>query len=263
MQKSGSRGSQISQEDAALLIIPAIDLKGGKCVRLWRGVKSRETIYSQDPVAIARKWIEEGAPRLHIVDLDGAFSGYPRHLGIAEKIKKNYSIPVQYGGGIRQIKLIRETLKRGIDYVILGTRALSFNFIKKAVDEFGEKIIVSIDCKQGKLAIKGWEVETSVKPKELAKRLASIGVITFILTDITKDGTLEGVNITFIEHFIRELSSNLIVAGGISTVEDIKKIGEIGKGKIKGVIIGKALYEGTIKLKEAIKVAGEKRDGNF
>jgi len=246
-----------------LLIIPAIDLKGGKCVRLWRGEKNREIIYSREPVAVAKKWIEEGAPRLHIVDLDGAFSGYPTHLGVAEKIKEISSIPIQYGGGIREIKLIREILRRDIDYVILGTKALSFKFIQKAVDEFGEKIIVAIDCKQGKIAIKGWEVETRVKPEELVRRLAPIGIATFILTDITRDGTLEGINIAFIEHFTRKLSSNLMVAGGISTVEDIKKIKEISKEKVKGVIVGKALYEGTIKLKEAIKVAGEKENGDF
>jgi len=239
-----------------LLIIPAIDLKEGRCVRLWRGIKEKETVYAQDPLQIARKWVDEGASRLHIVDLDGAFSGTPKHLEVAQKIKNSVSVPIQYGGGIRSLKVVEEVLKRGIDFVIVGTRALSRDFIREAVARFDEKIMVSIDCQKGKIAIRGWEVKTQIDAKKLGQKLASMGVETFILTDITRDGTLEGVNTYLVEQFAEEISCDLIIAGGVSTLEDIEKIKNLKNKRIKGIIIGKALYAGTIKLKEALEIAG-------
>lgn len=239
-----------------MLIIPAIDLKQGRCVRLWRGIKEKETVYSQNPLQIARKWVKEGASRLHIVDLDGAFWGIPKHLEIAQEIKNSISVSIQYGGGIRSLKVMEEVLKRGIDFVIIGTRALSRDFIREAVARFDGKIIVSLDHQGGKVAVRGWEVKTQVDAKKLGQRLARMGIETFILTDITRDGTLEGVNTYLVEEFAQGIFSDLIIAGGVSTLEDIEKIRDLKNKRIKGIIIGKALYSGSIKLKEALRVAG-------
>lgn len=255
MQSSGSQGGKISQEDATLLIIPAIDLKEGRCVRLWQGRRDKETVYAEDPVKVANLWISKGAKRLHIVDLDGAFSGIPKHLKVAEDIKKLFSISIQYGGGIRTPEILSEIVEKGIDFAIIGTKALSRDFVRYAVDRFGKRVIVSLDCKNDKLALKGWEKETSVDIHDLAEGLIETGVKTIILTDVTRDGTLRGVNIGFIQEFIKNIDCDLIIAGGICSIEDIKKIKLLGNKKIKGVIIGKALYTGTIKLEEALKIA--------
>lgn len=258
MQRTGSKDSQTGKKDASLLIIPAIDLKEGRCVRLWRGIKDKETVYTQDPLQVARKWVREGAKRLHIVDLDGAFTGFPRHLELVKKIKSFADVPVQYGGGIRRLETIEEAVKKGIDFIIIGTKALSLNFIQKAVNKFGGKIIVSIDSREGKVAVKGWKVKTSIEAKKFIKELVSLGVENFILTDITRDGTLRGVNTRFIQQFDdQDIRGNLIIAGGVHTIEDIKKIKALRNEKIKGIIIGKALYEKTLKLKEAIQIVEE------
>lgn len=240
-----------------MLIIPAIDLKRGKCVRLWQGIREKETIYAEDPLQVARLWVKRGAKRLHIVDLDGAFSGVPHHLGVAENIKKSLSVRVQYGGGIRRLEVLREIMQKDIDFAIVGTRALSKNFVKGAVNRFGGRVIISIDCKKDKVALKGWEKEITVDIKELVKNLTEMGTKTIILTDITRDGTLKGINLDFIQFFSKNVSCDLIIAGGISSVEDIKRINEMGNERIKGVIIGKALYTGAINLEEALRLSGK------
>ncbi|MBE0477811.1 1-(5-phosphoribosyl)-5-[(5-phosphoribosylamino)methylideneamino]imidazole-4-carboxamide isomerase [Candidatus Aerophobetes bacterium] len=240
-----------------MLVIPAIDLKGGKCVRLWQGIKDKETVYSHEPLQVAKLWIDKGAKRLHIVDLDGAFSGIPQHLPVAESIKKSFSITLQYGGGIRTLKILKGVFEKGINFAIIGTKALSKSFLQNAIDKFGERIIISIDCKEDKLALEGWEKETSIEIQEFARNVTDIGIKTIILTDITRDGTLRGVNIELIEDFLKNVNCNLIVAGGISSLEDIKWMKKLEDKKIKGIIIGKALYTGAIKLEEALKIADE------
>ena len=237
-----------------MLIIPAIDLKEGRCVRLWQGIKERETVYATDPLKVAKLWFKKGARRIHIVDLDGAFSGKPKHLEIAQTIKDSLPVAIQYGGGIRSIELLEDVLKRGIDFAIVGTKALSMDFIKEAIRRFNDRIIVSIDSKEGKVAIKGWQVKTRMNVQELGKKLATLGVKTIILTDITKDGTLEGINIDFLNRFAKNIPCDLIIAGGVSSLENIRKIRQIDK-KIIGVIIGKALYSGNINLEDALEVA--------
>jgi len=240
-----------------LLVIPAIDLKGGRCVRLWQGIRNRETVYFEDPLQVAKIWIEKGARRLHIVDLNGAFMGAPQHLEIAEKIKKTFSVPLQYGGGIRTLRILEEVIGKGIDFAIIGTRALSKDFVQNAVQKFGGRIIVSVDCRKDKVALKGWQEEAPVNLQGFVKNLAKTGIKTVILTDITRDGTLKGVDIGFIKNFLKKISCNVIIAGGISSLEDIRRIKKLQDEKIKGVIIGKALYTGAIKLEEALMLVGE------
>jgi len=239
-----------------LLIIPAIDLKSGKCVRLWQGQKEKETVYAENPVEIATLWKSKGAKRLHIVDLDGAFSGKPQHLKIVEEIKEKVPVEIQYGGGIRSLEVLEEVIRKGVDFTIIGTKALSSRFIEKAVKKFGQRIIVSIDLREDKIALKGWEKEVCVDVKDLIESLAKVGIKTVILTDIKRDGTLEGVNINFIQNLVEKVKTdcNFLVAGGICSLEDIKKIKRLKSRKISGIIIGKALYTGNIKLEEALKL---------
>jgi len=183
-----------------VLIIPAIDLKGGRCVRLWQGKEDKETVYSEDPLATARMWVKKGAQRLHIVDLDGAFRGKSVHLEIVEKIAREVDVPIEFGGGIREKAILDDVFTRGVDYAILGTRALSFDFVRDACLKFADRIIVSIDTRQDKILAEGWEKESSLRPEELLPGLVRLGVKTIIFTDITRDGTLRGVNIKLIQN---------------------------------------------------------------
>ncbi len=241
-----------------MLIIPAIDLKEGKCVRLWRGEKNKEIVYSLDPVAVAKMWVKIGARRLHIVDLDGAWEGKPLHLDIVEKIAKEVDVPLEFGGGIREFFILKEILRRGIKYAILGSNALSPEFMEKASKEFGERIIVSLDVREGRVSTEGWRKQTSILAEDLCRELEKIGVSTIILTDISRDGTLKGVNIEEIKRFIKKSGKvNLIISGGISSLEDVEKIMNLKTQKIMGIIIGKALYDKKIKLEEAMSLMEE------
>ena len=235
-----------------MLIIPAIDLKGDKCVRLWQGKEDKETVYSEDPLAVARMWVKKGAQRLHIVDLDGAFRGRPVHLEIVEKIAREVDVPIEFGGGIREKTILDDVFTRGVDYAILGTRALSFDFVRDACSEFGDKIIVSIDTRRDKILAEGWEKESSLRPEELVKGLVGLGVKTIIFTDITRDGTLRGVNTKLIQEFLEIANVKVIIAGGVASLADIRKLTELGGRGPAGVIIGKALYDGRVKLEEAL-----------
>jgi len=235
-----------------VLIIPAIDLKGGRCVRLWQGKEDKETVYSEDPLAVARMWVKKGAQRLHIVDLDGAFRGKPIHLEIVEKIAREVDAPIEFGGGIREKAILDDVFARGVDYAILGTRALFFDFVRDACLKFEDKIIISIDMRQDKILAEGWEKESSLRPEELVKGLVGLGVKTIIFTDITRDGTLRGVNIKLIQEFLQVADVEVIIAGGVASLVDIRKLTELGGRGPAGVIIGKALYDGRIKLEEAL-----------
>ncbi len=240
-----------------MLIIPAIDLKGGRCVRLWQGKEDKETVYSEDPLAIAKMWVEKGAQRLHIVDLDGAFRGKPVHLEIVEKIAREVDVPIEFGGGIREKAILDDVLTRGVDYAIIGTRALSSNFVRDACLKFRDKIIISIDMRQDKILAEGWEKESSLKAEELVKGLVGLGVKTIIFTDITRDGTLRGVNIKLIQEFLETANAKVIIAGGVASLADIRKLAELGDRGPAGVIIGKALYDGRVKLEEALAIGGQ------
>ncbi len=240
-----------------MLVIPAIDLKGGKVVRLVRGDFSEQLIYSEDPVGMAQRWVKEGAPRLHVVDLDGALTGTPRHLDWVAKIVKSVSIPVQTGGGIRTIPAIGKYLETGVAQVILGTKAcLDEAFVTKALNVHGEKIAAAVDVKGGRVAIEGWVRKEWMKPEPLIQRLVKQGVKTLIYTDTSRDGTMTGPGMEGLKEILALVlkdGCSLFVSGGISSLEDLLKLKELEPTGLKGVVVGRALYEGRINLKEAVE----------
>ena len=238
-----------------MLIIPAIDLIEGRCVRLREGRLSSEEVYSKEPVAVAELWELKGAERLHIIDLDGAFEGKPQNLEVVKRIAKSIRTPTQFGGGVRSLKTIREALDCGVEYVILGTSAISKpEFVKKAVKKFGKRIMVSIDASNLKVRVRGWEGKTRKTAPILAKEMERLGVKNIIFTDIKRDGTLRGPNISQIKKMLKVVNTPLIVSGGISSLEDIKKLKPLEKKGLSGVIVGKALYTGRIDLEKALEI---------
>ena len=241
-----------------MLIIPAIDIRGGNCVMLTQGKFEAETIYSKDPVFIAKMFETQGAKRIHIIDLDGAFAGTPQNLSILKKIKETVSVELEFGGGIRKIETIEKIADMGIDKIILGTIAV-FNpdIVKEAVKKYKEKIILAIDVYDDKIAVGGWKEITQYDALEFAKNMADIGVKEIITTDIKRDGMMEGPNIEGIKKLCKS-GLSVIASGGVSTIEDVKKISELKKYGVTGMIIGKALYNDSIKLDEAIKTCSQK-----
>ncbi len=244
-----------------MFIIPAIDIMRGKCVRLFQGDRNKVTIYSHDPLTVAKEWESQGASFLHIVDLDGAFAGSPKSQEMILHIARNLSIPIEVGGGIRSLHTIKEYLSQGVEMVILGTAACrDRDLLSEAVREFPNRIGVAIDSKDGLVAISGWGEVTSLKATDLARDLGALGVSCFVFTDISKDGTLEGPNIESIKEFVREVNIPVIISGGIGTLQDIKNIIALRQERIKGIILGKALYSGDVSLRDAI-VLGSKDEG--
>ena len=238
-----------------MLIIPAIDLIEGRCVRLRQGKLSSERVYSKEPVAVAELWELKGAKRLHIIDLDGAFEGKPQNLKVVKRIAKSIKIPIQFGGGVRSLKTVKEVLDCGVEYVILGTSAISKpEFVKRAVKRFGKRIMVSIDASNLKVRIRGWEEKTRKIAPILAKEMERLGVRNIIFTDIKRDGTLRGLNISQIRKMLKAVNTPLIVSGGISSLEEIKKLKPLEKKGLSGVIVGKALYTGRIDLEKAVEI---------
>lgn len=234
-------------------VIPAIDIIEGKCVRLTRGEFDKKVVYSDDPIDIAIQWESKGADRIHIVDLDGAKLGRPMNGDIIKKIIQKVSIPVEIGGGIRSIEVIQEYIRSGAKKVILGSIIFEDEaLIKDVISRYQDNIIVSLDVRKGKVFIHGWEKETQINYIDAGKRLKEIGIKEFIYTNIDRDGTLGSPDIEGLKRFISLVNTPTIASGGISSMEDIKKIKEVGAS---GVIIGKALYEGRIKLEEAIAYA--------
>lgn len=238
-----------------MIIYPAIDIKNGKCVCLIQGKADAETIYSENPVEVAKKWEDMGAKFLHIVDLDGAFIGDSLNMDIIRRIAKNSSIPIQVGGGIRTLEKIEEYLGLpGVRRVIIGTAAITNqDLLNKAVERFREHIAVGIDAKNGKLAIHGWVQSTEINAVSFGKELKALGVNTVIYTDISKDGMLSGPNLESTRELIQKTGLNVIASGGIGSIQDIKNVKQIGAA---GVIIGKALYIGKINLREALALEG-------
>jgi len=239
-----------------MLVIPAIDIRGGNCVRLVQGKLEQETIFSKDPLFVAKLWQAQGAKRIHIVDLDGAFSGVIQNLELIVKIAKSINIPVEVGGGIRDMDTIKRVLSGGVAKVVLGTSAIyNTDTVKKALKKFGDKIVISIDSLGGKVAIGGWKEITAVRSMILAKRVEEMGVKEIIFTDIKKDGMLKGPNVKGIKAFAEKVRIPVIACGGISTLDDVKRIKELEEDGVSGMIIGKALYTDDIKLQEAMKIA--------
>ena len=232
-------------------IYPAIDIKDGKCVRLLRGSFDDVTVYGDNPVDMARKWEELGGEYIHVVDLDGALKGHGVNAETIKEICKSVNVPVQTGGGIRTMADIEAKLACGIDRVIIGTKAVSdAEFVKAAVDKYGDRIVIGIDAKDGMVAIEGWEKTSEYQAVDFAKKMEAIGVKTIIYTDIATDGTLMGCNVSAMTQMVRSTNMDIIASGGIGSIEHIKALVSTG---VEGVITGRALYAGNITLPEAIK----------
>ncbi|MBW2036775.1 MAG: 1-(5-phosphoribosyl)-5-[(5-phosphoribosylamino)methylideneamino]imidazole-4-carboxamide isomerase [Deltaproteobacteria bacterium] len=239
-----------------MLVIPAIDLKGGRCVRLLQGRRDSETVFSDDPCAMAVRWETEGARLLHIVDLDGAFEKSPRNTETVKRILNGVAIPIQVGGGIRSMKTIAMYLGLGVARVILGTEAIrNPELVKKACKVYPDSIIVSLDASDGMVAVEGWTKITGRRVTEVAKDLEEYGVAGIIFTDIHKDGMQTGPNIVETRRLAESVSIPVIASGGVSNINDIKELLLLEPLGVAGVIIGRALYSGSLKLKDAIRIA--------
>lgn len=239
-----------------MLIIPAIDLKGGRCVRLYQGDMDRATVYSDDPVATALRWQNEGAERLHVVDLDGAVSGVGVNTAVIEQICQALTIPVQVGGGIRTVEAATHLFSRGVSRIILGTVAYRQpEVVAAACQQFPGRITIGIDARAGKVAIQGWTEATELDAITLAKRCADMGVSEIIYTDISRDGTEQGVNLDATAALARAVPLPIIASGGVASLTDIERLAPLESAGIAGVIVGKALYTGAVKLADAIRLA--------
>ncbi|AGB40954.1 phosphoribosylformimino-5-aminoimidazole carboxamide ribotide isomerase [Halobacteroides halobius DSM 5150] len=236
-------------------IIPAIDIKDGECVRLYKGDFAEKTVYG-DPVEMAKLWANKGASRLHIVDLDGALDGQPQNLDLIAEIINEVQLPVQVGGGIRDKKTIKQYLNIGVERVIIGTAAIKNpNLVIDAIDKFGaERIVVGIDAKNGQVATEGWLETSDTSAVELGIKMKNKGVKWVVYTDISRDGTLSGPNIESTKKLAKKTGLQVIASGGISDIEDIRSLKELEGQGVKAAITGKALYSESLDLKEAIEV---------
>lgn len=240
-----------------MLIIPAIDLKGGRCVRLTQGRKDEVRVYTDDPIAMARDFEAQGARMLHVVDLDGAFEGVasPNREAV-RRIVESLQIPVQFGGGLRSIKDVAEVLDFGIARVVVGTLAVeSPDVLKELIETFGERIAVGIDARDGWVVTRGWEKQEKVSALELARRVARAGAQRIIYTDVGRDGMLTGVNVEQTGALARESNLQVTASGGVASLEDIARLKEIEADGVDSVIVGKAIYENRFTLNEAIRAA--------
>lgn len=236
-----------------MLIYPAIDIFSGKAVRLFKGDYAQMTVYNENPEEVALDFLNNGATHIHLVDLEGAKSGETPNIETVIKIKKTTKLFCEIGGGIRSIEVIDRYISAGIDRVILGTAAVTNEgFVEEAVQKYGEKIAVGIDIKDGLVAIKGWTETCNIDAFTFCEKMQSIGVKTIICTDVSKDGAMLGSNHQLYRDLSNRFSLNIIASGGVSSIEDIKKLSEL---KLYGAIVGKAYYTGAVSLKEAIEVA--------
>ncbi len=239
-------------------VIPAIDIRMGRVVRLTQGAAERETVYFDSPLEAARMWVTQGADFIHVVDLDGAIEGELKNLSIIKEIANKTEAKIEVGGGIRDENTIKDLFTSGVAKVVIGTKALDEKFLSDMVKKFGERIVVGIDAKCGFVHTKGWLFKTKTKAVDLVKRIADIGVKMVNYTDISRDGMLEGPDINSLKSILSAAKIDVIAAGGISGIEDVKRLKALEREGLKGMIIGKALYEKTIDLKEAIKVCSQK-----
>lgn len=236
-----------------MIIIPAIDLKDGACVRLRQGLMDDSTVFSSDPVAMATQWVEKGAKRLHLVDLNGAFEGMPVNGEVVTAIAKAYPhLPIQIGGGIRSLDIIQHYVDAGVSYVIVGTKAVKEpEFVADACQAFPGKVIVGLDAKNGYVATDGWAEVSQFKAIDLAKKFANYGVESIVYTDIARDGMMQGVNVDATEELAKASPIPVIASGGITNMDDIRALVDRQGSGIMGAITGRAIYEGTLDLQEA------------
>jgi phosphoribosylformimino-5-aminoimidazole carboxamide ribotide isomerase len=239
-----------------MLLVPAIDLKGGQCVRLRQGRMDDVTVFSDDPFSVARRWADDGAERIHIVDLDGAVKGQPINIAVVEQIAAAVEVPVQVGGGIRDEETVQRYLNAGVQYVIIGTKAVNApHFLHDLCLEFPRHIIVSLDAKDGRVALNGWAKLTGHDVIETALHCERDGVEAIIYTDIAKDGMMEGFSVESTRNLARALKTPVLASGGVSSLDDIRKLKELEPDGVAGAVIGRALYQGSLDFKEAIKIA--------
>lgn len=238
-----------------MLVIPAIDLKDGRCVRLRQGDFREVTVYSEDPPAVAMQWEDKGARLLHVVDLNGALDGQPKNLSVIEAIVKSVSVPVQVGGGIRDMDTVRMYLAHGVQRVVLGTAVLQDRqVLERACAEFPGRILVSIDARGGKVAVRGWTSLSNTSATDLLRSLSDCALAGVVYTDIARDGMLEGPNLSALREIVERSPVPVIASGGITRLEDLRAIGSLGP-KMEGAIVGKALYEGKLDLRAALAAA--------
>ncbi|SCB86530.1 MULTISPECIES: 1-(5-phosphoribosyl)-5-[(5-phosphoribosylamino)methylideneamino]imidazole-4-carboxamide isomerase [Snodgrassella] len=245
-----------------MLLIPAIDLKGGQCVRLQQGLMDRATVFSDEPAKMALHWCQQGARRLHLVDLDGAFAGKPENMisikAILEQVADN--VPVQLGGGVRDLHTIERYLQLGLSYVIIGTAAVNNpQFVRQACAAFPGQIIVGLDAKDGLVAIDGWAKVTDLHVTELAKRFADDGIDSIIYTDIGRDGMMGGVNINATVKLAQEVAVPVIASGGVTSMADVEALCAVAEQGVAGAIVGRAIYEGSLDLATAQRMADQNK----
>jgi len=238
-----------------MLVIPAVDIKGGRCVRLRQGRAEEETVFGEDPVAMARRWQEDGAEYLHVVDLDGAFEGTPENMELVKGILSALQIKVEVGGGLRTDEVIAELLGAGADRVVVGTRAVeSVEWVGQLAQKYPKRIAVGIDVRRGRVATHGWVEDSGLTPVELVERLAGMPLGAYIYTDVLRDGTNTGPNVPAIQHFAAVTDVPVVASGGVSSLDDLRRLAPIG---LEGVIVGRALYDGRFTLPEALEaIAG-------
>lgn len=239
-----------------MLVIPAIDIKDGRCVRLYQGEMDKETVYFEDPVDAARHWVAQGAELIHIVDLNGAAEGRPVHKREVSAICKSVKVRVQLGGGLRSLQAAGEALALGVERIVFGTSAYKDrDFFLSVCRKFPGKIIAGIDARGGKVAIQGWKEGTAMDAVELARRCEEDGASIIIYTDISRDGTGRGVNVEATRQIARAVKIPVIASGGVASLGDIRRLEEIEQDGVEGVIVGRALYAGAFTLREAIALA--------
>jgi phosphoribosylformimino-5-aminoimidazole carboxamide ribotide isomerase len=243
-----------------VLIIPAVDIKAGRCVRLEQGVMDRETVFSEHPEQMAVQWEMMGAEKLHLVDLDGAVSGRPVNKVPIQRITASISIPVEVGGGIRSLDTIEEYIGLGVDEVIIGSAAYKDpDLVQAACERFPGRIIVGIDVKDERVAVQGWTELTGVSALAIAKACEARGVTSLIYTDIARDGMKSGPNIESIRNFATATSLPVIAAGGVSTMQDIEELVALQADGLRGIIVGRALYDGAIQLEDILHVVNKRK----
>ncbi|MDV3351062.1 1-(5-phosphoribosyl)-5-[(5-phosphoribosylamino)methylideneamino]imidazole-4-carboxamide isomerase [Leptolyngbyaceae cyanobacterium CCMR0082] len=241
-------------------VIPAIDLLGGRCVRLFQGDYDQSQVFGDDPVAVARRWAEQGASRIHLVDLDGAKAGKPENWQAITEIVQAVDVPVQVGGGLRDRNRVAELFELGVQYAILGTVAVENpDVVGELSAEFPGRIFVGIDARDGKVATRGWLETSSVMADDLARRMGDLGAAAIIYTDIKRDGTLKGPNLDALRDLAGKIDTPIIASGGVSSTSDLLSLLGVAPLGVSGVIVGKALYTGNVDLSEAIKAIGPGR----
>lgn len=238
-------------------VIPAIDIKGGKVVRLTQGAADKQTVYSDSPFEMAEKWAAFDVDMIHIVDLDGAMTGRLVNLALVEQIAKSIKPRIELGGGIRDEAALKLVFDSGIDKAVIGTKALDNKFITKVAKKFGKRIVVAMDARDNFVRTEGWVSQTRIKIMDLLNAIEKSGIKTINYTDISKDGMLEGPNIDHIKSFLKATDLDVVAAGGVSSLEDVRQLKTLEKDGLKGMIIGKALYENKIDLADAIAICKE------